>query len=516
MLNNPLIPGDPYSYDLKWLVAKVKEILAQLGTLDEAIEAKIFEGFLEHSVVQFQTVPEMLAADITDGSVVLTLGYHEAGDQGGLFYLVKDFNPSQCSLEYFLTLDNNKQIAIPVFVTPYVTPEMFGAYGDGETVTSEALQTSFDYAIEHSMDVSLNNEYLIDASIQVKGVRNTYQGSGSKIIGNGYAKIKAGAAMASILELVPFTDTTAYGIKISELYLEGNNLAAAGIHSAVSASECVFEDLQITYCTDAIHMANNCYLNTFKNIRAYECTGWGIRFTGGICTSNVFEKCYTDNCANGYYINGQYSSMISCCTDGVTGTVFDLHSFTGTLVACGSEATSFQRMFKIGSNSVVTVTGGMFFSNPDLPEYYIEVAPGSVFNIYGALLNYTTASTTTGALVTTGANSTLKIRDSYIYSTFTGTDYITSSAKVLINTAVKYMEQTVNIDTNGLAVLADLNPRRHTILSLATNRSGWVPLVYARTETSYGVKMAGGANYTTTTGDTAFTCYIYYVDNNLI
>ena len=82
MLNNPYVPGDPYSYDLKWLVAKVKEILAQLGTLDEAIETKIFEGFLEHSVVQFKTVPEMLAADITDGSIVLTLGYHEAGDQG--------------------------------------------------------------------------------------------------------------------------------------------------------------------------------------------------------------------------------------------------------------------------------------------------------------------------------------------------------------------------------------------------------------------------------------------------
>lgn len=139
-INNPYIPGDPYSYDLKWIVAKVKEILAQLGTLDEAIEAKIFEGFLEHSIVQFKTVPEMLAADIKDGSIVLTLGYHEAGDQGGLFYLVKDFNPSQCALDYFLTLDNNRQIAIPIIVTPYVTPEMFGAYGDGTTDDTQAAQ----------------------------------------------------------------------------------------------------------------------------------------------------------------------------------------------------------------------------------------------------------------------------------------------------------------------------------------------------------------------------------------
>lgn len=145
MLNNPLIPGDPCCYDLMWLVAKVKEILAQLGTIDEAIETKIFEGFLEHSVVQFKTVPEMLAADITDGSIVLTLGYHEAGDQGGLFYLVKDFNPSQCALDYFLTLDNNQQIAIPIIATPYVMPEMFGAYGDGIADDTEAIKQAFKY-----------------------------------------------------------------------------------------------------------------------------------------------------------------------------------------------------------------------------------------------------------------------------------------------------------------------------------------------------------------------------------
>ena len=145
MLNNPYVPGDPYSYDLKWLVAKVKEILAELGTLDEAIEAKIFEGFLEHSIVQFKTVAEMLAADIKDGSIVLTLGYHEEGDQGALFYLIKDFNPGQCSLDYFLTMDNNAQIAIPVVVTPYVTPEMFGAYGNAAADDTEALEKALSY-----------------------------------------------------------------------------------------------------------------------------------------------------------------------------------------------------------------------------------------------------------------------------------------------------------------------------------------------------------------------------------
>lgn len=169
-INNPYIPGDPYSYDLKWLVAKVKEILAQLGTLDEAIEAKIFEGFLEHSVVQFKTVPEMLAADITDGSIVLTLGYHEAGDQGGIFYLVKDFNPGQCSLDYFLTLDNNTQIAIPIIVTPYVMPEMFGAKGDGVADDTQALQHAATYAAANGLTLkTADKTYYITDTITIDG-----------------------------------------------------------------------------------------------------------------------------------------------------------------------------------------------------------------------------------------------------------------------------------------------------------------------------------------------------------
>lgn len=35
--NNPYIPGDPYSYDLKWIVSKLKEISSQYDSLSDAI-----------------------------------------------------------------------------------------------------------------------------------------------------------------------------------------------------------------------------------------------------------------------------------------------------------------------------------------------------------------------------------------------------------------------------------------------------------------------------------------------
>lgn len=36
--NNPYIPGDPYSYDLKWMAQDIKHMEEQFGTLDESVE----------------------------------------------------------------------------------------------------------------------------------------------------------------------------------------------------------------------------------------------------------------------------------------------------------------------------------------------------------------------------------------------------------------------------------------------------------------------------------------------
>lgn len=206
-INNPYIPGDPYSYDLKWLVAKVKEILAQLGTLDEAIEKKIFEGFLEHSIVQFHNVPDMLAADMKDGSIVLTLGYYEAGDQGAMFYLIKDFNPGQCSLDYFLTMDNNAQIAIPIVVTPYVTPQMFGAKADSITDCSDA----FNKAIENGNITMLIPEgnYVLENPVALK--------SNTRIINQGIIYDKWTPALTTqtgLFDAVDASDITITGMNI--------------------------------------------------------------------------------------------------------------------------------------------------------------------------------------------------------------------------------------------------------------------------------------------------------------
>lgn len=229
-INNPYIPGDPYSYDLKWIVAKVKEILQQLGTLDEAIEKKIFEGFVEHSIVQFHNVADMLAAEIKDGSIVLTLGYYEPGDLGALFYLIKDFNPGQCSLDYFLTMDNNAQIAIPLFIYPYVTPEMFGAKGDEANDDADAINK----ALTIGLPVVLEKRYLIGSMIDVPSV--------SRMSGSG--------------TLIADTDVLIYGENVEDVTIEKLKIDGSRRTDSVSEYLVFFKDsenitIEKTTVTDA-------------------------------------------------------------------------------------------------------------------------------------------------------------------------------------------------------------------------------------------------------------------------
>lgn len=37
--NSPYVPGDPYSYDLKWIIAKLKELREAIENLEARIEA---------------------------------------------------------------------------------------------------------------------------------------------------------------------------------------------------------------------------------------------------------------------------------------------------------------------------------------------------------------------------------------------------------------------------------------------------------------------------------------------
>lgn len=62
----------------------------------------------------------------------------------------------------------------------YVTPEMFGAVGDGVTDDVEPLETAINYSITNHLDLVLNKKYLVSHGIEIR------QKNGIRIVGNAF------------------------------------------------------------------------------------------------------------------------------------------------------------------------------------------------------------------------------------------------------------------------------------------------------------------------------------------
>lgn len=99
------------------------DAMAEAGTLQEIITA-----YIQSNVAwTFDTVADMKqATNLVDGSYARTLGFHSINDGGGALYYITDTG----------TANEMNVIAVDsvyanLLIVDTVTPEMFGAYGDG-------------------------------------------------------------------------------------------------------------------------------------------------------------------------------------------------------------------------------------------------------------------------------------------------------------------------------------------------------------------------------------------------
>lgn len=112
--------------------------------LDEMVDDGTLQNILNnYANIEriYNTTEEMLAdyANIVENQKIKTLGYYNINDGGGAVFTVVDSvdanNPQ-------LSLDNNLYATI---ISNYLTPEMFGAKGDGVTDDSNAFTECFKF-----------------------------------------------------------------------------------------------------------------------------------------------------------------------------------------------------------------------------------------------------------------------------------------------------------------------------------------------------------------------------------
>ncbi len=120
------------------------------------------------------TVADMIDdSSLVSGDIVETLGYYATNDGGRCYYIISSTQPAT---EY-VTLDSG---LYGVMVIPEcVTPEMFGAYGNGVADDTSAIQK----AINTNKKVLLYGSYKITSKLEL--ISNTYvEGGGSLVFGD--------------------------------------------------------------------------------------------------------------------------------------------------------------------------------------------------------------------------------------------------------------------------------------------------------------------------------------------
>lgn len=143
------------------------DAMVEAGTLQE-----IITSYLQANVTwTFDTVADMkLATNLVDGSFARTLGFHSIDDGGGATYKIT--NSGTANEMDVISVDS----LYATLVKPVtVTPEMYGAYGDGSHDDTTCIQECFD----NNDHVQMSNEYLISSQLSFNG---SIDGCGSGLI----------------------------------------------------------------------------------------------------------------------------------------------------------------------------------------------------------------------------------------------------------------------------------------------------------------------------------------------
>lgn len=190
--------------------------------------------------------------------------------------------------------------------------------------------------------------------------------------------------------------TDVSNITLSNIQLDGNNVTDYGIYMKFSTANCRFEDMKIkNTLIGGIYSISDNYLNRYERIRCDGGGQYGFYFDTGVNTSLVFSNCYVvGQTVAGFKIRGIYCHLDTPAADSVTGVVYDLTNFNGTVTSPGSECYMAKTTFKFGGNTNCTIINPYTYMNDtDNTATHILFSAGGKAMFIGGNVNFDRSET---------------------------------------------------------------------------------------------------------------------------
>ncbi len=197
-------------------------------------------------------------------------------------------------------------------LSAYVTPQMFGAIGDGVADDTEAVKDAIACASEHNKMVFFpKGVYLISAPIVIP--------SGLDICGSGATVFKNDT---TTVELNGMDVNAAFVLSGSKIYMHDIRIRGSvdngvdGIAFAENTFMLSVSRVTLDSCRKCFNDIGGLFMAEFDRVHCVSSLCAFVFDANCDKTSMTFKSCWAENCGQAYYMRRcQYTNLISCGAD---------------------------------------------------------------------------------------------------------------------------------------------------------------------------------------------------------
>lgn len=240
---------------------------------------RFYDNIADRPVQAFDTVADMQAATYLEaGMTCHTNGFHAAGDGGAAHYTISTGGTAN-GMDV-LALQGGL-VATLVVTDSYVTPEQFGAWGDGTHDDYAAIAKALDVC--DCISLYPLKTYFVSSSVMIAYKQNVY-GNNAKMVGD--------STSAYPIIVVDGSTSAAYRtfVSINDVHIDGSSAHEGVLFD--KAADFTINNVVVENATTAFHFKNSLVF-TFNNCHVQGCDTalYNDDVSISPCNNVLFNKC---------------------------------------------------------------------------------------------------------------------------------------------------------------------------------------------------------------------------------